>query len=283
MCFSLTKSLKYRSCYIIPQVKYSRSCCSINSCLLLGDSCFVGRGPWRSLANNNHQAGRQGFNWSSILFKKQREKGYSDIDKRSIEGRMRTWECCDSFWRSDLGEGSKMGMGVVYIDFLLIKLVNREDLAYFCNERSTFYFQLTLECLLKIPRRYREGFLSSVLHIGESYGLKKSHLPLSSLVLGTCVSVKYTFCCSKTCFMTAWLNCFRMAPEVVMCETSKDRPYDYKADIWSLGVTLIEMAQVEPPNHEMNPMRVLLKIAKSEPPTLMQPSRWWDAVLVFIK
>nr|XP_020456429.1 STE20-like serine/threonine-protein kinase isoform X1 [Monopterus albus] len=65
-----------------------------------------------------------------------------------------------------------------------------------------------------------------------------------------------------------------MAPEVVMCETSKDRPYDYKADIWSLGVTLIELAQVEPPNHEMNPMRVLLKIAKSEPPTLMQPSHW---------
>uniref|UniRef100_A0A8C1UX54 non-specific serine/threonine protein kinase n=1 Tax=Cyprinus carpio TaxID=7962 RepID=A0A8C1UX54_CYPCA len=65
-----------------------------------------------------------------------------------------------------------------------------------------------------------------------------------------------------------------MAPEVVMCETSKDRPYDYKADIWSLGVTLIELAQIEPPNHEMNPMRVLLKIAKSEPPTLAIPSRW---------
>ncbi|KAJ8284940.1 hypothetical protein COCON_G00037900 [Conger conger] len=65
-----------------------------------------------------------------------------------------------------------------------------------------------------------------------------------------------------------------MAPEVVMCETSKDRPYDYKADIWSLGVTLIELAQIEPPNHEMNPMRVLLKIAKSDPPTLMQPKRW---------
>uniref|UniRef100_A0A672MS40 non-specific serine/threonine protein kinase n=1 Tax=Sinocyclocheilus grahami TaxID=75366 RepID=A0A672MS40_SINGR len=65
-----------------------------------------------------------------------------------------------------------------------------------------------------------------------------------------------------------------MAPEVVMCETSKDRPYDYKADIWSLGVTLIELAQIEPPNHEMNPMRVLLKIAKSEPPTLATPSRW---------
>uniref|UniRef100_A0A8C9W6G8 non-specific serine/threonine protein kinase n=1 Tax=Scleropages formosus TaxID=113540 RepID=A0A8C9W6G8_SCLFO len=65
-----------------------------------------------------------------------------------------------------------------------------------------------------------------------------------------------------------------MAPEVVMCETSKDRPYDFKADIWSLGITLIELAEIEPPNHELNPMRVLLKIAKSEPPTLMQPSRW---------
>ncbi|XP_053305819.1 STE20-like serine/threonine-protein kinase [Spea bombifrons] len=65
-----------------------------------------------------------------------------------------------------------------------------------------------------------------------------------------------------------------MAPEVVMCETSKDRPYDFKADVWSLGVTLIEMAQIEPPHHELNPMRVLLKIAKSDPPTLAQPSKW---------
>lgn len=76
------------------------------------------------------------------------------------------------------------------------------------------------------------------------------------------------------CYLIFFFFFNRMAPEVVMCETSKDRPYDYKADIWSLGVTLIELAQVEPPNHEMNPMRVLLKIAKSEPPTLMHPSRW---------
>ncbi|KAF7664706.1 hypothetical protein LDENG_00168770 [Lucifuga dentata] len=74
-----------------------------------------------------------------------------------------------------------------------------------------------------------------------------------------------------------------MAPEVVMCETSKDRPYDYKADIWSLGVTLIELAQIEPPNHEMNPMRVLLKIAKSDPPSLMQPSRWSPEFSDFLK
>ncbi|XP_053161648.1 STE20-like serine/threonine-protein kinase isoform X2 [Hemicordylus capensis] len=74
-----------------------------------------------------------------------------------------------------------------------------------------------------------------------------------------------------------------MAPEVVMCETSKDRPYDYKADVWSLGVTLIEMAEIEPPHHELNPMRVLLKIAKSDPPSLGQPSKWSADFKDFLK
>ncbi|KAG5894065.1 hypothetical protein JTB14_003925 [Gonioctena quinquepunctata] len=65
-----------------------------------------------------------------------------------------------------------------------------------------------------------------------------------------------------------------MAPEVVLCETFRDNPYDYKVDIWSMGITLIEFAQMEPPNHEMSPMRVLLKIQKSDPPKLEQPSKW---------
>ncbi|XP_069773720.1 STE20-like serine/threonine-protein kinase isoform X7 [Narcine bancroftii] len=65
-----------------------------------------------------------------------------------------------------------------------------------------------------------------------------------------------------------------MAPEVVQCETTKDVPYDHKADIWSLGITLIELAEMEPPHHELNPMRVLLKITKAPPPTLALPSQW---------
>lgn len=61
---------------------------------------------------------------------------------------------------------------------------------------------------------------------------------------------------------------------VVLCETFGDNPYDFKVDIWSLGITLIELAQMEPPNHAMSPMRVLLKIRKSDPPQLEQPRKW---------
>uniref|UniRef100_A0A8C3KNH4 non-specific serine/threonine protein kinase n=1 Tax=Calidris pygmaea TaxID=425635 RepID=A0A8C3KNH4_9CHAR len=74
-----------------------------------------------------------------------------------------------------------------------------------------------------------------------------------------------------------------MAPEVVQCETSKESPYSYKADIWSLGITLIEMAEMEPPYHELNPLRVLLKIAKSQPPTLRHPKKWSEDFKDFLR
>ncbi|KAL4231906.1 hypothetical protein ACF0H5_009482 [Mactra antiquata] len=74
-----------------------------------------------------------------------------------------------------------------------------------------------------------------------------------------------------------------MAPEVILCETLKDTPYGYKADIWSLGITLIEFAQIEPPNHEMHPMRVLIKIQKAEPPTLDHKSKWSNQFHDFLR
>lgn len=134
-------------------------------------------------------------------------------------------------------------------------------------------------CLPRTPKHSREETLSLERRTGESNikQTKKKKITLASkrllknLEKHTHIHAKKR---GKFRFLLLLVSSSRMAPEVVMCETSKDRPYDYKADIWSLGVTLIEMAQVEPPNHEMNPMRVLLKIAKSDPPTLMQPSRW---------
>ena len=76
---------------------------------------------------------------------------------------------------------------------------------------------------------------------------------------------------------------FWMAPEVINCETFKDEGYTMNCDVWSLGITLIELADMEPPHSEVNPARVTLRILKSDPPTLDRPKKWSKEFNDFLK
>lgn len=64
-----------------------------------------------------------------------------------------------------------------------------------------------------------------------------------------------------------------MAPEVIAAKTGLNT-YDYKADIWSIGIMCIELAETNPPLSDIHPMRALFQIPIKEPPKLQNPSQW---------
>lgn len=60
-----------------------------------------------------------------------------------------------------------------------------------------------------------------------------------------------------------------MAPEVIACERQLEYAYDVRCDVWSLGITAIELAEGEPPLAHIHPMRALFHIPRYFRPLLV--------------
>uniref|UniRef100_A0A8D3DWQ1 Myosin IIIB n=1 Tax=Scophthalmus maximus TaxID=52904 RepID=A0A8D3DWQ1_SCOMX len=75
---------------------------------------------------------------------------------------------------------------------------------------------------------------------------------------------------------------FWMAPEVIACEQQYDYSYDARCDVWSLGITAIELADGDPPLAELHPVKALFKIPRNPSPTLRVPEQWCRSFIHFI-
>ncbi|KAH3757889.1 protein serine/threonine kinase [Pelomyxa schiedti] len=82
---------------------------------------------------------------------------------------------------------------------------------------------------------------------------------------GVSAKLKSTVCRATTCVGSPYW----MSPEVI-----KGVPYSFKADVWSLGITCIEMAEGKPPFFNVNPYKVIFTIVAKPPSTLSQPNNW---------
>ncbi|XP_072378886.1 neither inactivation nor afterpotential protein C [Diabrotica undecimpunctata] len=73
-----------------------------------------------------------------------------------------------------------------------------------------------------------------------------------------------------------------MAPEIVGVGTKKISGYNDRVDVWSLGITAIELAEGKAPYEGMNPSRALFQIVANPPPTLRKVSTWTENFHDFI-
>lgn len=62
--------------------------------------------------------------------------------------------------------------------------------------------------------------------------------------------------------LSVLLNYASCCLQVIACEQQLDSTYDARCDVWSLGITAIELGDGDPPLSDLHPMRALFKIPR---------------------
>lgn len=103
----------------------------------------------------------------------------------------------------------------------------------------TYVTFLRIRCLSLHSKLYLEGFVFAV-----DFGV--------SAQLDRTIGRRNTFIGTP----------YWMAPEVIACDENPDATYDNRSDLWSLGITALEMAESQPPLCDLHPMRALFLIPR---------------------
>uniref|UniRef100_A0A8D2LE64 Mitogen-activated protein kinase kinase kinase kinase 1 n=1 Tax=Varanus komodoensis TaxID=61221 RepID=A0A8D2LE64_VARKO len=134
------------------------------------------------------------------------------------------------------------------------------QIAYVCRE--TLQVSASV-CILCSPKLFPASFL----------------LPCTPADFGISAQLSATFARRMSFIGTPYW----MAPEVAAVELKGG--YNELCDVWSVGITAIELAELEPPLFDVHPLRVLVLMTKSgyQPPKLKEKARWSPAFHNFVK
>ena len=138
--------------------------------------------------------------------------------------------------------------------------LSESQIAFLCGESLK-----GLVYLHSINKVHRDIKCSNIL-LTESGGVKLADFGVAAQLTRT-MSKRNTFVGTPH-----W-----MAPEVI-----QESRYDGKVDVWALGISAVEMAEVQPPRHAVHPMRVIFMITREPAPRLAEPGRWTAAFHDFV-
>nr|XP_006815628.1 PREDICTED: mitogen-activated protein kinase kinase kinase kinase 5 [Saccoglossus kowalevskii] len=140
------------------------------------------------------------------------------------------------------------------------------QIAYVCKETLT-----GLDYMHNVGKMHRDIKGANIL-LTEEGDIKLADFGVSA-------QITQTMCKRKSFIGTPYW----MAPEVAAVE--RKGGYNYQCDVWAVGITAIELAELQPPMFDLHPMRALFLMSKSGfvPPKLRDKEKWSPVFHNFIK